>query len=162
MKRFLVAGALGMLVLAPGGTVPSSHFDALRPLLPGSNAQAKEPCSDKTLKGKWSVAYEGSLLGAIIGTTFTPGAVSVVALLDSDGAGSFTGAGTANVNGTAGTQSGVGTYTVNPDCTGTGTFDYGTWSLDLFFVISGEGVAKEVRFINTSQPAVIRGTARPL
>ena len=32
----------------------------------------------------------------------------------------------------------------------------------LFFVISGEGEAKEVRFINTSQPAVIRGTAREL
>lgn len=162
MKRFLVVGALGMFLLALGGIVPSSNSDVLGPLLPLSNAQAKETCSDKTLKGKWSVAYEGSLLGAIIGTTFTPGAVSVVALLDSDGAGLFTGTGTANVNGTAGVQSGVGTYTVNPDCTGTGTFDYGTWSMDLFFVISGEGGAKEVRFINTSQPAVIRGTARPL
>jgi len=162
MKRVLVAGALGTVVLTFGGTVPSSHSDVSRLLLPMPSAQAKETCSDKTLKGKWSVAYDGSLLGVIMGTAFTPGAVSVVALLDSDGAGSFTGTGTANVNGATGAQSGIGTYTVNPDCTGTGTFNYGTWSMDVFFVISREGDTKEVRFINTSQPAVLRGTARPL
>jgi hypothetical protein len=127
-----------------------------------SNAQAKEHCSDKTLKGKWGLSFEGSLIGSIAGTSFTPGAVTVGALLDSNGAGSFTGTGSANVNGVTGSQSGVGAYVVNPDCTGTGTFHYPGWDMDLFFVISGEGNDTEVWFVNTSQPAVIHGRIRKL
>lgn len=164
MRRGVVAGALGICVAAvlmpARGPVP----DSLEGGRTGwtASAQARERCSDRSLAGRWALSFEGSLLGAIAGTAFTPGSVGVVAVLDSDGAGSFTGAGTFNVAGLSGNQSGTGTYVVNPDCSGTGTFDYGTWEMNVAFVISGEGAEREVRFVNTSQPAVLHGRIRRL
>jgi hypothetical protein len=164
MRRGIVLGAVGLTVAAilmpVLGPVPGSPEGGQGRWT--SSAQAQEPCSDRTLAGRWGLSFEGSLLAAISGTTFAPGLASVVAVLDSDGAGSFTGAGTFNVAGVSGSQSGTGTYLVNPDCSGTGTFDYGVWEMNLAFVIIGEGVNREVRFVNTSQPAVLHGRIRRL
>ena len=162
MRRVVVVSALVMWVTALSVPAPTPGSLASLRTTWMSNVQAKEHCSDKTLKGKWGLSFEGSLIGAIAGTTFTPGPVTVVALIDSNGAGSFTGTGTANVNSVVASQSGVGTYIVNPDCTGTGTFHYPAWDMDLFFVISGDGDGTEVWFANTSQPAVIHGRLRKL
>ena len=164
MRRVAVTTAIVMWVTVLSVSVSAPTPGSLSSLQTTwtSNAQAKEHCSDKTLKGRWGLSFEGSLIGAITGSGFSPGAVTVVALLDSNGAGLFTGTGSANVGGVIGSQSGVGTYTVNPDCTGTGTFQYSGWNMDLFFVISGDGNDTEVWFVNTSQPAVIHGRIRKL
>lgn len=164
MRRVAVTTAIVMWMIALSVSVSAPTPGALSSLQTAwiSKAHAKESCSDKTLKGRWGLSFDGSLIAAITGTSFSPGAVTAVALIDSDGAGSFTGTGSANVGGVTASQSSVGTYTVSPDCTGTGTFQYTGWNLDLFFVITGDGKDTEVWFVNTSQPAVLHGRIRKL
>ena len=120
---------------------------------------AGDSCNDKTLEGKWGFTLQGSVLGPIGG--FGAGLVSLVSVIDSNGSGAFTATGKANVGGVTITNTVTGSYAVNSDCTGTATWHYpGGWTMDLFFVITGEGNDRQVWLVNSNQPAVLHGTAR--
>ncbi len=153
-----LAAASATVILGTLASVSFSRWTPATPAPPGAapapQAPAVETCSDRTLAGKWGTTFGGNFL--------TGGGLQVIGVLDSDGAGSFTTTGKANVNGLLVTQTGTGTYAVNSDCTGTCTIQYPTWSLDLYFVITGDGKDKQVWFINTSQAAVLHGTVRKL
>jgi hypothetical protein len=92
-------------------------------LLSGTSAQAQsaaanEPgrrCSNRTLSGNYGAQVTGTILGADL-------PVRAVALSHYDGDGNFTQVDFAVVNGVPQStdwRPGFGTYTVNPDCTGT-------------------------------------------
>lgn len=164
MRQEAVAIALlvGVTTVLMPALAPAPDSLELRPRSV-SSSRTDETCSSETLAGKWGLSFEGVLLGPIPLTSFTtPGQVAVVAVLDVDGAGSFTGTGRFNVGGASASQSGTGTYVVNPDCSGTGTFDYGDWEMGVSFVITGDGAQREVRFVNSSQPAVFHGRIQKL
>ena len=104
-----------------------------------STAYAR-PCSNQTLKG----TYANSLHGLI----FVPGGSAPLVLAGVvkstyDGNGTFTQVDAVGVNGsgvTPGWRPGSGTYSVNPDCTGTQTIVIpGMPDLHLQFVVSPSG-----------------------
>jgi hypothetical protein len=97
------------------------------------------PCSNLTLKGTWANSLHGLIyppdgsaplvLAGIVKTTY-------------DGKGNLTQVDAAGVNGntTPGWRPGSGTYSVNPDCTGTQTIMIpGMPDLHLQFVVSPSG-----------------------
>jgi hypothetical protein len=76
-----------------------------------------------------------------------------------DGNGSFTSAGFASLNGNVSESTGTGTYTVNPDCTGTYTSLSSTGRTGTaFFVIADNG--NEIHILPTNPGASISCTAR--
>ena len=164
MKPLAAAGAL--VLLATSASLSFSSVAAVAGSADATRSVAAPPagggnsCSAKTLKGKYATTFQGSILTPI--GNYGIGPLSVVAVLDSDGVGAFTGTGKANILGVPVTQAGTGTYAVNADCTGTATFHYPAFSIDVFFVITGDGDDREVWFINTSQPAVIHGSIKKL
>ena len=88
-------------------------FFACVSLAPAARAQA---CSLALTAGKWGFTTNGTVVG--IGTRVSVG------ILTFDAAGNvLNGKVTASLNGSITNETASGTYTVNPDCTGTGTFD---------------------------------------
>ena len=127
----------------PGGTMKFRISVFLLTLglaaLSTSTAYAR-PCSNQTLKG----TYANSLHGLI----FVPGGSAPLVLAGVvkstyDGNGTFTQVDAVGVNGsgvTPGWRPGSGTYSVNPDCTGTQTIVIpGMPDLHLQFVVSPSG-----------------------
>lgn len=124
-------------------------------LVPQVQAQAGQsnlffnnaPCSNATLKGNYGVQFTGSAPGF--------GPFASVAIGSYDGEGNITGSGTANVNGQTVTGSITGKYTVNPDCTATGTITYQNLNLTVggFAVLVNHG--KEAFFVGTSPAGVL-------
>ncbi|MEW9584697.1 hypothetical protein [Paraburkholderia sp. DGU8] len=116
-------------------------------------AYSSGECSASTLKGAYSFSAHGELLG-ILDTSVSPPALSPlttpivldgVALQNFDGAGSFTRTDFLNTNGsprggqTMFNPNQHGTYTVNPDCTGTMHIVYDSGAvLDLQMVIADD------------------------
>ncbi|SAL82287.1 hypothetical protein AWB74_06217 [Caballeronia arvi] len=114
-------------------------------------AYASGECSASSLKGAYSFSARGELLG-ILDTTKSPPVldpltkpivIDGVALQTFDGAGSFTRTDFLNTNGTpragqtAFNPNQHGTYTVNPDCTGTMHIVYDSGAvLDLQMVLA--------------------------
>lgn len=97
------------------------------------------PCSDSTLKGTWANSLHGLVflpdgsaplvLAGIVKTTY-------------DGKGNFTQVDAVGDNGniTPGWRPGTGTYSVNPDCTGTATIMIpGMRDVHLQFIVSQSG-----------------------
>ena len=172
MNRCLAASALVML----GATAPlalTSHPTPVSPpavVAPAVGAPAARApavpfggndCSNKTLKGTWGLTIQGNILAPI--GTIQPAAFSLVATVTGDGVGGFLASGKANIGGVAITSPATGGYSVKSDCTGTATFHYpGGWSLDVFYVISGDGDDRTLWIVNTSQPVVSHGTARKI
>ena len=104
-------------------------------------AEQGQQCSTRTTAGKYAVVCEGFLTPA-------PSAPLVPAKLLSvatgDRYGNFTGAGTISIGGTILQQTVKGTEQINPDCTG--TISYQTWingqpgpPLDITFFVSHHG-----------------------
>jgi hypothetical protein len=114
----------------------------------------------------------GSLYGAfadkdtgviIPGPNAAPLPFAGVNLITFDGSGNMTATGFGNVGGTGAAQTEAGTYTVNPDCTGTYTVTVnpgtpGAFLAHAFFVIDDS--LNELQIIVTDPGAVITCVAR--
>ena len=103
-------------------------------------------CSNRTLRGSYGFNVEGQI--------FPPGAPPIilrgVAMTEFDGGGNLSQVDHATFNGVprwAGWRSAVGTYNVNPDCTGTGQIipSDGSPALNLHLVVFDHG--RQVRTI---------------
>ncbi len=112
-------------------------------------------CSNTTLKGTFSFKGTGSGIGP-----------TAVTLLDNvlvqtfDGNNAVTAAGIRSFNGNISMVTQTGTYTVNPDCTGTYAVmvSPGSGTAHYFFVIDDSGNALQI--ICTDSGVVFSGTAR--
>ena len=117
--------------------------------LAGAAAAQGRACSSATIRGAWGYTETGSVIaptGAVV-------AAAAVGRYEFDGAGSFEGEQNSSANGVVGPDTKTGTYTINPDCTGTLTLTayrdgiaqrLSVWA----FVIDGNG--REMRAIMTS------------
>jgi len=112
-------------------------------LAPAVHAQV---CSLALTAGKYGVSDSGTVVGV--------GPRAATALLTLDAEGNVTGRVTANVNGSVTHTTVSGTYTVNPDCTGTsrfGEFDqFGNLILTVTADIVWDDDMREFRFVFTS------------
>jgi len=116
-------------------------------------AKAQTVCSNLTLKGTWAEKDTGFIIGL--------GPFAGVSLKTFDGHGNTAGSGYSSVNGAVSQGSYSGTYTVNPDCTGTYTIQIsGGPTGHAFFVIDDGG--NELRIIVTDQGNVTTCVARRL
>jgi hypothetical protein len=117
---------------------------------PGAKA-ASRGCSNATLHGTYSDSDTGTIIGA--------GLFAGVNLDRFDGKGNLTASGMSSVNGSVSAVAASGTYTVNPDCTGTYTVSdaYGD-TFDAFFVIDQGG--NELQIVITDPGTVINCVAR--
>jgi len=86
----------------------------------GKPVQAESKCTKSTLKGNYLYALDGFLIQGDTAAQRTPFAQSGRETYD--GQGLISGAATASLNGTIVRSTYTGTYTVNPDCSGTVTF----------------------------------------
>jgi hypothetical protein len=114
-------------------------------------------CTNATLQG--SFAFIGT--GVIISPAVVAGPTATVNALNFDGIGGVTSAvGSSSQNGTIGPLTETGTYTVNPDCTGTYQAllsPAGFTAHDLFVIDSD---LNEIEIICTDSGVVFSGTAR--
>jgi hypothetical protein len=92
-------------------------------------------CSNGSINGTFAVTTTGFVVAAPapVGPAF--GQISMQTF---DGSGGTTNAGMSNVNGKVGQANNTGTYTVNPDCTGTFTLTAGQGLATWFFVIDDD------------------------
>ena len=118
----------------------------------------KQTCSVATIKGNYGFSITGFSQG-------TGATIATVASLPSssggiitvDGAGGFSFSGAQSINGVISSFSGAGTYTVNPDCTGSSIDTSGGTSN---FVIGAKG--DEVLVISTVSGQVVTGVLRKI
>ncbi len=121
MKRsliFIVVVFLGCLVVAISLSNLSKHR------IPGVSAsvvRADGGCSVASLNGAYATEGEGTFVGALPGFPPPPLPFGEVILDHFNGAGSFFGDAKVNAGGVVLDVPFTGTYTVNPDCTGTVT-----------------------------------------
>jgi hypothetical protein len=125
-------------------------------IVPG--AQAGE-CSNRTIAGSWGYTITGSTFNT--GPVLS-GPMAVVGRQTYDLRGNITGTQTANLNGNVFRQVLTGTYTVNPDCTGTMTVFVSppgiTGHVD-FVVVNG---GTEMRVIGTDGGGTSTGNFKKL
>ena len=100
-----------------------------------------EPCKDRLLEGRYGFTLDGTKLAGL-GPT---GPQLGVAMADFDGKGTFTQIDTVTIDGEVVSDfthtPANGTYTVNPDCTGTFTIDFtdGRPTVVTSFVVVNDG-----------------------
>ena len=85
------------------------------PALPVVHADVPKGCSLETVAGNWGITLTGTLL-----LPTGPVPVAAVGTLAVNGAGNISGTEARNVGGGFANETITGTWTVNPDCTGTG------------------------------------------
>jgi hypothetical protein len=107
-------------------------------------------CSNATLNGTYSDQDTGYIIGV--------GPFAGVNLDSFDGKGHMTISGISSLNGDVSPGVETGTYTVNPDCTGTYTVEGGGLTIDAFFVIDQGG--NELKIVITDPGNVIDCVAR--
>ena len=109
-----------------------------------------KPCSVATLEG----GFGYTVTGALVSGTFA-GPFAAAGKLTFDGMGNFENIRTISRNGNIlPNEEGSGTYTVNPDCTGTFTFtEGGVVTLGTDIVIDDNG--NEIRMVATSPGTVL-------
>ena len=128
-------------------------------IAPAAKAHDKG-CSNATLKG----AYSHTATGFVTSPASMAGPLASVSTITYDGNGALTETGILSVNGNivpaTGTVTGTGTYTVNPDCTGTYTVEIPPLALTAhgFFVINDNG--NEFQLIQTDPGTVVTGVVR--
>ena len=144
MTPKLTATALGILSLGM----------LLAALSPAAHAQSETTgCSLSTLKGNYSVQGQGTILVQLPGLPPPPLLLAEIAIDFIDGAGNITGKFTANAGGVVGSGTVAGTYTVNPDCTGTISLvtSFGTPVNESFVLLRNGGL----RLVQTDSYIVI-------
>ena len=142
-----------------GVALAASLIAAAMALGTSKNAQAEAPaaiCGAHTLRGSYVFSAHG---WNIVGGVAVPKAI--VEGIDFNGDGTLVSPfATVSINGTIiRTSGGVGTYTVEEDCTGTITFSGSAISFDIFVQ---PGAGKQVWMIQTgpaAPPTVFEGTA---
>jgi len=123
-------------------------------LTPMAKAERKE-CSIATLEG----SFVRKDTGFVLAPPTVAGPLAGVHLLNFSGQGTFTSAGFSSLNGTVSESTGTGTYTVNPDCSGTYTSLSSTGRTGTaFFVIADNG--NEIHILPTNTGASITCIAR--
>lgn len=109
-------------------------------------AKDKDECSLARAAGKWSLTDQGTVIGI--------GPRTAVGVLTLDGNGNLlNGVATSSLNGTIASETFSGTYTVNPDCSG--TFDVkiysgGTELFELTAFTAYDNDMREIRGVFTS------------
>lgn len=103
-------------------------------LAPIASAQSKG-CNNANLQGTFAFTTAGS----IIAPSFVAGPYAEVGAQVFDGVGTTTGNLMSSQNGNISPGTATGTYTVNPDCTGTFTSTVGDFTAHYFFVIDNNG-----------------------
>jgi hypothetical protein len=112
-------------------------------------------CSNATLKG----TFAHTSTGFITAPAALAGPLAHVARDTFDGHGAFTATGIVSQNGNIVPVTETGTYTVNPDCTGTYTSQLSTGiTAHVFFVIDDSG--NEFHIIETDPGTVLTGVTR--
>jgi len=106
---------------------------------PGPGKRGRENCSNRTLFGDYGGLIEGTILGPNL-------ALRTLIMAHFDGEGNLTDVDHVVLNGVPPAEEwrpGSGTYTINPDCTGSAVFN--TWNapIPVHFVIVNHG--KELR-----------------
>jgi hypothetical protein len=143
-KRNTIAKTLGLAALAA-----LALFSA-----PTAKADNKG-CSNATLNGSFSDKDSGWI---IPGPNAAPLPFAGVNVDTFDGNGNLTITGTSSVSGSVAPGTLKGTYTVNPDCTGTYSVEGGGLSVHAFFVIDDSG--DELQIVITDPGNVILCVAR--
>ena len=146
MKRSIIARTLaiatvGALAL---GVAPTAKAD-------------DKGCSNSSINGTFAVTTTGF---AVAAPAPEGPAFAQVSMQTFDGRGGTTNAGMSNVNGKVGQANNTGTYTVNPDCTGTFTLTVGQGVSTWFFVIDDNW--NEIRAICVDPFAVLTKIGRRL
>jgi hypothetical protein len=120
-----------------------------------ANKGEQPRCTVATLKGSFGYTVTGALAAGP-----TPGPFAAVGRIIFDGAGNFQNIRTISRNGAITSRAqGIGTYSVEPDCTGALTFtDGGIVTLGTDIVIDADG--NEFRMIATSPGTVLTISAR--
>ncbi len=110
--------------------------------------RAQPSCSNATMKGTYVLSQTGTIVSV--------GPSAVVGKVTYDGQGNGAATLTQSVNGVISRQVTItGTYTVNPDCTGSKTFAGGAVNFD--FMITPDG--RTITFIETDPGTVGSGQA---
>jgi hypothetical protein len=149
-RKFMNPKEMTMKPRITAKTLTSLAVTALALTIAPLTALAK-PCSVATLKGTYADRDTGFISGV--------GAFAGVNLETFDGNGAMTATGTASLNGTIVSGSSYGTYTVNPDCTGTYTVQNPLGlTVHAFFVIDDNG--NEFQDVITDAGTVINCVAR--
>ena len=166
MKRMFIATIPAVLLLMAAGFFPSKA-----PLIKATGTVRAEEvvlCSLASAAGNFGANLTGTL---IFPTGPVPIAAVVRATADSTGTLSFTEA--RSIGGSFANETATGTWTVNPDCTGTATFQVfesgqfvRTSTLSLVF----DDHSRELRFVQesltlpngTNVPVVISGEGRKM
>jgi hypothetical protein len=121
-------------------------------IAPAAKAQNRG-CSNLTLKGTYADKDTGFITGA--------GQFAGVNIETFDGNGGLTGSGFSSVNGAISSGTYSGTYTVNPDCTGTYTVEFsGIPPIHAFFVLDEGG--NELQVLITDSGNTITCVAKKL
>jgi hypothetical protein len=140
-------GAAAALALGLAPTAEAGHKDW--------NSRGRGVCSAATLEG----SYARRDTGFVMTPPAIAGPLAGVHLVVFDGIGSFTSSGSASLNGNVSESTGTGTYTVNPDCTGTYTSLSSTGRTGTaFFVIADNG--NEIHIVPTNTGSSITCIAR--
>lgn len=157
-RDFLFVKFLAVGLLAACAYAAAVSFD--RPL--SAQEQLSRPIPDQADP---TDCMSGSLVGSYgfsRNGTAAPGPVAAVGSIEFDGHGNLSGSDTTSANGTIIRRTFAGTYTVNPDCTGsfTATFISGTpgrvANTDFVIVDDRRGLL----LIGTNPGEIIVGTAR--
>ena len=118
-------------------------------------ARAQDGCSNSSLNGSFAFKATGTL------TAPQPnqGQIAIVGRSTFDGNGGTGGSQMVSANGFIFPESLSGTYQVNPDCTGTFSFQLAPGvTINFFFVIDDN--RKELQIIQTDPGAIVTATAR--
>jgi hypothetical protein len=120
-------------------------------------ARAQSGCSVATLKGSYSLAVNGFFYYS----DGSQGVYSSAGVVAADGAGGITGSDTVNIDGTpARGRQFTGTYTINPDCSGTVNLKdskgNGIANMDLAVANGG----KDVALVDYDTDIILNGTAK--
>jgi len=155
MKTRVVVATLATLAVAvaltvlradfPGGTVPRVH----------AQEDIREGCSLETLNGGYGLAFHGF---GLITNSAVPAPISAFTPVAGGGIATFDGNGNLSISETVSLGGQIlpltlpGTYTVNPDCTGSLTAGSGFTAVHLNLVIVRNG--REILAVNADQGRV--------
>jgi hypothetical protein len=170
MKRSITALTIVLFffsLLAFGMAFKASKGDSGLGLLLDAQAKDKDEdenggscpqnCSLRTLNGCFGFTITGTILGGPLA-----GPIVGIALTKFDGAGGLTQVDTVSINGTLITpptgRISSGTYTVNPDCTGTVTINFPDQPTHLNFVLDNHG--REIRTVVTNPGVAVTSIGR--
>lgn len=126
-------------------------------LTPAAKAASDKGCSNASLSGSFADKDTGYVIPSANAAPIPFAGVNVIAF---DGNGKMTATGFGVVGGSGGPQTETGTYTVNPDCTGTYTVTINPGGLvaHAYFVI--DDTLNELQIVITDPGTVITCVAR--